>query len=83
MRQYREEIAKRYAEEEEEALRSGDFEEVVVNEFHCAVCKKTFKNEKQLQNHLQSKKHTDAMKKFKDTVQLDQTTEELIQQEKE
>lgn len=46
MRQYREEIAKRYAEEEEEALRSGDYEEVVINEFHCAVCKKTFKNEK-------------------------------------
>ena len=46
MRKYREEIAQRYAQEEEEALANGDFEEVTVEEFRCEVCKKTFKNEK-------------------------------------
>lgn len=30
LKQYREELAKKYAEEEEEALANGDFEEVLV-----------------------------------------------------
>ena len=45
-------MAKKYAEEEEDAIARGDFEEVLVHEYHCNICKKTFKNEKQLQNHL-------------------------------
>ena len=56
----------------------GDYEEVLVHEFHCNICKKTFKNEKQLQNHLQSKKHKDNFAKFKDDVQLDDETENSL-----
>lgn len=41
-----------YQREEEEAIARGEFEEVLVEEFHCGACKKTFKNEKQMQNHL-------------------------------
>ena len=47
------------------------------------MCKKTFKNEKQLQNHLQSKKHKDNYAKFRETIELDEGTEELIRQEEE
>lgn len=54
-----------------------------MEEYHCGVCKKTFKNEKQLQNHLQSKKHKDNYAKFRETVELDEGTEELLRQEEE
>ena len=83
MRVYREEMAKRYAKEEEEALANGDYEEVLVHEFNCSICKKVFKNEKQLQNHLQSKKHKDNYNKFKDEVELDEETEGIIKEEQE
>ncbi len=83
LRKYREEIAERYRQEEEEALARGEFEEVTVEEYVCEVCKKTFKNEKVLQNHLQSKKHKDNYAKFKESVQLDEETEQVIKQEEE
>jgi DnaJ family protein A protein 5 len=78
LRKYREEIAQRYAQEEEEALANGDYEEVTVEEFRCEVCKKVFKNTKQMDNHLQSKKHKDNYARFKETVELDEETEEII-----
>ena len=34
-----------YAQQEEEALANGDFEEEFVEEFRCEICKKTFKKE--------------------------------------
>ena len=40
---------------EEEALAAGHYEEVFIETFNCAMCKKTFKKDGQLQNHLQSK----------------------------
>ena len=52
-------------------------EEVLVEEFRCEICKKTFKKEGQLDNHLKSKKHLDAEKKFKQMYQLDEETEIL------
>lgn len=55
----------------------------MVNEFHCGVCKKTFKNEKQMQNHLQSKKHKDNYNRFKEDVKLDEDTEQKIHEEQE
>ena len=61
-------------------MANGDFEEVLVHEFECGVCKKTFKNENQLQNHLQSKKHKDAYNKLKKEVKLDDETEEQIKE---
>ena len=57
LRVYREELAEFYRKEEEEAILRGDFEEVFEEEFRCQVCKKSFKKEGQLKNHLQSKKH--------------------------
>lgn len=36
-----------------------------------------------MDNHLQSKKHKDNYAKFKDTVQLDGDTEDLIKNEEE
>lgn len=68
LKQYREEIAKKYAEEEQENLASGNYEEVEVEEFHCRLCKKVFKKQKQLDNHLQSKKHKDNEGKMKSLV---------------
>ena len=73
-------------EEEDKALAEGNFEEVVVEEFECKVCKKKFKNEKQLHNHLQSKKHKDNYAKFKVYMELDEETEKKnleIQKQKE
>ncbi len=83
LRKYREEIAQRYAQEEQEALANGDFEEVIVEEYRCEACKKVFKNEKQMDNHLQSKKHKDNYARFKEAVALDEETEQLIKQEEE
>lgn len=83
LRKYREEIAQRYAQEEEEALANGDIEEVMVEEFRCEVCKKIFKNSNQMDNHLQSKKHKDNYAKFKESVQLDDETEQVIKEEEE
>lgn len=36
-----------------------------------------------MDNHLQSKKHKDNYAKFKETVELDDGTEELIKEEEE
>lgn len=83
MRKYREEIAQRYAQEEEEALANGDIEEVMVEEYRCEVCKKVFKNTKQMDNHLQSKKHKDNYARFKESVELDDETEQVIKEEEE
>ena len=83
LRKFREEIAQKYAREEEEALANGDFEEVTIEEYNCQVCKKLFKNEKQMQNHTQSKKHKDNYAKFKEALLLDGNTEELVKLEEE
>lgn len=45
MRVYREELAKQYQKEEDEAIARGDYEEVLIEEFRCEICKKTFKKE--------------------------------------
>ena len=45
LRVYREERAAYYAKQEEEALEQGLVEEVLVEEFRCEICKKTFKKE--------------------------------------
>jgi hypothetical protein len=64
-------------------LANGDFEEVTIQEYRCEVCKKTFKNEKQMDNHLQSKKHRDNYARFKETVALDDATEQQVKLEEE
>lgn len=61
MKKYREELAEANRRAEEEA----EVEEVVVEEFECGPCRKVFKKEGQLQNHLQSKKHKDLLKQLK------------------
>lgn len=48
LRKYREELAEQNRLAEEEA----EVEEVFVDEFECRPCKKTFKKEGQLQNHI-------------------------------
>jgi hypothetical protein len=83
LRKFREELAEKYAREEQEAIERGEYEEVLVEEFRCAACKKVFKNEKQMQNHLQSKKHKDTYAKFKAEMQLDDETEHTLKQEEE
>ena len=45
LRKYREEMKEYYRKEEEKARERGEIEEVYVEEFHCAICKKTFKSE--------------------------------------
>ena len=68
LRVFREERAAQYAKEEEEAMARGDYEEVFVDEFRCEICKKTFKNEGSMDNHLASKKHKQAEAKYKASV---------------
>ena len=53
-----------------EAIERGDVEVIIIDEFACEVCRKTFKKEKQLDNHLASKKHKDALKVFKASLVL-------------
>ena len=48
LKRYREELAEQNRRAEEE----GEVEEVFVDEFACEPCKKTFKKEGQLQNHI-------------------------------
>ncbi len=43
----------------------GDVEEVFIEEFRCDLCKKTFKSEQKMSEHLQSKKHKDIAGKLK------------------
>ena len=76
-------MAKQYAKQEEEAIAKGEYEEVLVDQYECKICKKIFKNEKQMENHLQSKKHIENFKKFMDSVTLDDETERIILEEKE
>ena len=83
LRVFREERAAQYAKEEEEAMARGDYEEVFVDEFRCEICKKTFKNEGSMDNHLASKKHKQAEAKYKASVQFDSDTEEQIRIEAE
>lgn len=51
---------------------------MLIEEYRCEICKKSFKKEAQLDNHLQSKKHKDAEAKFKAKYQLDEETEKQI-----
>lgn len=75
MRKYRQELAEYYKKEEEEAIARGDFDEVIVEEFNCAMCGKTFKKEGQLDNHLQSKQHKKVAALLKEEIGLDNETE--------
>ena len=75
LKKYREELAEQNRQAEEDA----EVEEVFVDEYECRPCKKTFKKEGQLANHLQSKKHKDIIKQLKSEVELDSDTETLIQ----
>lgn len=81
LRIFREERAAMYAKQEAEAMAKGEYEEVFVEEFHCQICKKVFKKEAQLDNHLKSKKHKDAEAKYKEKYQLDSETEDQLAQE--
>lgn len=39
-------MARKLKEEEEKNIAEGNFEEVVVEEYNCYICKKKFKNDK-------------------------------------
>lgn len=76
---YRKQQAERYAREYEEKLRqqneeeaeNSDQEESLEDEvFWCEVCRKSFSNQGQLNNHNNSKKHKQALQKLKKEVQL-------------
>ena len=43
LRQHREELARQYAKQEEEALARGEVDIEYVEEFRCEICRKTFK----------------------------------------
>lgn len=83
LRIYREERAAQYAKEEEEAIARGDVETIYVEEFHCEICKKIFKKEGQLDNHLKSKKHKEAEAKLKREIMLDPETEALMKKQED
>ena len=61
-----------YRRKQKELDAEAEYEEVVVDEFACAACKKVYKKENQLKQHLQSKAHKDTIKKLKLEVQLDE-----------
>ena len=73
--EYRKERDRINAKLEEEAIARGDFEEVFVDEFRCEICKKTFKKESVLEDHLKSKKHREAEARYKAKYQLDDDVE--------
>mmetsp|Transcript_26070 Transcript_26070/g.61243 ORF Transcript_26070/g.61243 Transcript_26070/m.61243 type:complete len:460 (+) Transcript_26070:166-1545(+) len=49
---------------EEEYFSETESEEEEPESWRCEICKKDFKSEGQLQNHLKSKKHKEAVKKY-------------------
>ncbi len=56
----------------------GDVDEVFEEEFRCQMCKKSFKKEGQLKNHLQSKQHKKMeaqVKALREELALDDQTE--------
>ena len=81
LRKHREELARQYAKQEEEALARGEVEIEYVEEFRCEICKKTFKSDKQMDQHLKSKKHIDAEKIFKKKYQLDDDIEQQMNEQ--
>lgn len=83
LKEYREERAKQIAKAEEEAIERGEVEEVLIEEYVCEICKKSFKKEGQMDNHLKSKKHKEAAAKFREKYQLDDDTEELMKRQNE
>ena len=57
----------------------GDVDEVFEEEFRCQMCKKSFKKEGQLKNHLQSKQHKKMEAKvqaLREELALDDETEQ-------
>mmetsp|Transcript_6655 Transcript_6655/g.9547 ORF Transcript_6655/g.9547 Transcript_6655/m.9547 type:complete len:137 (-) Transcript_6655:70-480(-) len=50
-----------YSDEEEESSSEEESEPEV---FYCEVCRKTFKSKGQMENHMKSKKHKEAYKKW-------------------
>ena len=81
MRKHREDLARQYEKEEEEALARGEVEVEYVEEFKCFICNKTFKNEKVLNDHLNSKKHKDAEAKYRAKYQLDDEVESKMNEQ--
>ena len=65
-----------YKKLEEKAIEDGEYEEVYVEEFVCEICKKTFKKEVMLEQHLQSKKHKQAEAKLRAQVAVPEEAED-------
>lgn len=55
MRIHKQELADQLRKQEEYDLEHGNVEEVVVEVFSCEMCKKTFKSENKMDEHLKSK----------------------------
>jgi len=68
--EHRKALQEQNEREEREAIERGDIEIVEEEEFLCQVCNKTFKHEKTMNQHLQTKKHKDNMKTFKESLAL-------------
>lgn len=79
LKDFREERAREWQKEEDRMIKEGLVVEEIVEVYTCEVCKKTYKKEALLTNHLQSKKHKDAAKKFREKYQLDDDTEMIFQ----
>ena len=52
MRIHREEVAEYYAKQEEEDIENGEIDLIIIEEYRCEICNKTFKKEATLNNHL-------------------------------
>ena len=57
MRIHKQEIADQLAKQEAYDLEHGNIEEVVVEVFECNMCKKSFKSQAKMDEHLKSKMH--------------------------
>ena len=60
----------------------GDVDEVIEEEFRCQTCKKSFKTQGQMNNHLQSKQHKKQLAKveaLREQLLLDDETEGMNQ----
>ena len=70
-----------YGEEEEESYYSSSEEEEEEPEFwRCECCRKDFKSEKQLENHLKSKKHRETWKKYEKKLKKEAKEKALMEE---